>query len=128
MHALILVIDDEDLIRSVCRSALERNGFRVLCAEDGERGVAAYRDNAAAIQLVLCDLSMPKFGGPELVRRIWSLNPWARIVLMSGYDVEALVPEDLRKTCILLSKPFTSERLIQAVEKGLLRQCCSAGK
>ncbi len=120
-RSLILVVESEESVCSVCRSILERHRFLVVCAANAEQGLAFYRDNAPEIDLVLCDHSLPTIGGPKLIRRIRSLDKSARIVLMmSGYDIEEVVPEDLKKTCILLNKPFTSDRLVRAVEDGLM--------
>jgi DNA-binding NtrC family response regulator len=117
-YPLILVIENEDLIRSMCRLVLERNRFRVICAEDGARGLACYRDRLAEIDLVLCDLRMPEMSGPEVVREIRALNHSARIIVMTGYDVVDVVSGDLDR-CRFLNKPFTSDRLIRAVEDAL---------
>ncbi len=119
---LILVVENEEIVCSVCRSILERHRFRVVCAENSEQCLAFYRDNAAEIDLVLCDHSLPTIGRPGLIRSIRSFNKSARIVLMmmNGCDIEEVVPEDLTQTCILLNKPFTCDRLIQAVEDGLM--------
>ena len=104
-------MENEESVCSVCRSILERHRFLVVCAANGEQGLAFYRDNAPEIDLVLCDHSLPTMGGPKLIRRVRSLDESARIVLMmmSSYDIEEVVPEDLAKTCILLNKPFTCD-------------------
>jgi DNA-binding NtrC family response regulator len=116
---LILSIDDQESVRSVCRSALALHGFDVLCAKDGEEGTNLFYRNADGIALVLCDLTMPKLDGAETVRTVRSVNPGSRIILMSGYNTNQAVPRDLRATCGLLNKPFTSRELMDAVRRCL---------
>jgi two-component system cell cycle sensor histidine kinase/response regulator CckA len=116
---LILIIDDQESVRSVCRSALALHGFDVLCARDGEEGTHLFYRNADEIALVLCDLTMPKLDGAETVRTLRSVNPMSRIILMSGYNTNHAVPRDLRATCGLLNKPFTSGELIDAILRRL---------
>jgi two-component system, chemotaxis family, chemotaxis protein CheY len=117
---LILVVENEEVVCSVCRSILERHRFRVECAEGGEQCLAFYRDNAADIDLVLCDLQT--IGGVGLIKTIRSLDESARVVLMtmSGCKIKEVVSEEIAQTCILLNKPFTSNRLVQAIDDGLM--------
>jgi len=103
----------------VCQSALALHGFSVLCAKDGEEGADTYYKNVEEVALVLCDLTMPRLDGSETARTLRSVNPALRIILMSGYDTRHAVPPDLRSTCGLLNKPFTSRELMDAVQQCL---------
>jgi CheY-like chemotaxis protein len=82
----VLVIDDEEAVRAVTGAMLERSGFTVLLAEDGEAGIELYRHNAPDIVAVLLDLTMPHMTGDQVFAELRDINPNARVILMSGFD------------------------------------------
>ncbi len=115
----VLVIDDEDSVRALLEEALERAGFRVLGASDGETGAALLRERGSEIDVALVDLSMPGLGGPETVRELRRLRPELPVVLTSGYS-EAEARE--RVACdrvTFLQKPFDVEDLVGLVSDAL---------
>ena len=71
----ILVIDDEEIIRQTAVQMLERRGFQTLSAEDGEAGLAVYRDNQQQVDLVLLDHSMPRISGLETLQALRQFAP-----------------------------------------------------
>jgi CheY-like chemotaxis protein len=71
----ILVIDDEEMIRQTAVQMLERRGFQTISAEDGEAGLAVYRDNQQQVDLVLLDHSMPRMSGLETLQALRQLAP-----------------------------------------------------
>lgn len=79
----ILVIDDEPLVQKVNACELEKLGYRVVCARNGEEGVMFLREHRA--DLVLLDLMMPGMDGVETFRRIKEFNPEQKAVVYSGY-------------------------------------------
>ncbi|MCF7810753.1 PAS domain S-box protein [bacterium] len=86
----ILVVDDEEIIRSLADRVLTRAGFKVLLASDGLNGVNTFRKHADEIRLVLLDLTMPRMNGEEVFEEIKKINNEVQIILSSGYDeVEA---------------------------------------
>jgi CheY-like chemotaxis protein len=87
---LLLVIDDEEGVRSVAARMLERFGFSVITAADGRAGVDLFRDHADTIAAVLLDLTMPRLDGEQTMREILAIRPDARVVIMSGYDQQSL--------------------------------------
>jgi PAS domain S-box-containing protein len=87
---LLLVIDDEESVRSVAARILERFGFSVITAADGRAGVDLFRDHADTIAVVLLDLTMPQLDGEQTLRAIRAIRPDARVVIMSGYDPQSL--------------------------------------
>ena len=108
----ILVVDDDPLVRSVLVSFLRIMGFTVLEAEQGEEGVAVFRQPGNAIALVFMDLTMPRMGGLEAVRRIREAAPDARIILMSGYVQDSLAgAPEAEGICGFLKKPFLRSEL-----------------
>lgn len=108
---LILVVDDEDAVRTVLRRTLERYNYRVLEARHGAEAVALFA-RTPEIDLVLTDMAMPVMDGPALILALRSLNPEVRIVASSGLstapEVEYFVP-----------KPYTAEVLLRTVQAAL---------
>jgi PAS domain S-box-containing protein len=82
----VLVIDDEAIVRSVARQALEQAGFAVITAPDGAAGVDSFRQHAEEIRVVLLDMTMPGLSAEECFRILRGINDGVRIVLSSGYD------------------------------------------
>ncbi|NIA13520.1 MAG: PAS domain S-box protein [Nitrospiraceae bacterium] len=109
----VLVIDDEKAIRDVARNALERCGFQVLTAVDGQEGVDLFRENAEGIVLVLLDMTMPRMGGDEAFRGIRRIRGDVPVVLSSGYNereaIERFSGEGLAG---FLQKPYQAEQLL----------------
>jgi PAS domain S-box-containing protein len=85
----VLVVDDERIVRQVAEWMLKRLGFNVVTAENGEEGVAKFRDMAADIVCVLLDLSMPRMSGEEAFSCIRNLRADVPVLLSSGYDEQA---------------------------------------
>jgi CheY-like chemotaxis protein len=82
----ILVIDDEEVVRSTVAAALRRLGYNIITAPDGTYGVELLRAQGESIRLVLLDLTMPGLGGVETMREIRKIRPDVPVVLSSGYS------------------------------------------
>ena len=82
----ILVVDDEEIVRSVARGMLELLGYHVLTASDGREALEIYRQRQHEIVLIVLDLAMPLMSGDETFEAIRALRPDAKVVLSSGYD------------------------------------------
>ena len=107
----ILIIDDEEKIRRTLARMLDRCGYTVLLAVDGEDGVDTYRRRRQEIDLVILDLSMPKIPGEETLRRLRALDADARIVIFTGRSTDAEgLPIDG-----LIKKPVTLRELTLTV-------------
>jgi DNA-binding response OmpR family regulator len=100
---------------------LERAGLRVLRAADGSGAAAAFRENAAAVRLVVLDLTMPGAAGEEALDEIRGLRAEVPILLVSGYSVESS-EERLagRRVDGFLQKPFLPETLLERVRELLV--------
>jgi nitrogen-specific signal transduction histidine kinase/CheY-like chemotaxis protein len=116
----VLVVDDEELVRNLARSVLERRGFRVLTAADGEEALAAYRARPTEIDAVLLDLTMPRLGGLQALRRLREINPEVRVVISSGHtmysDAERMLAAGARA---FAAKPYRAEELVRKVREAL---------
>ena len=112
----ILVVDDEEVIRKVARSMLQRMGYEVLWAGDGAEGVEVYRENARWIDLVILDLVMPKVNGQEALRAMKKLNPRVKVLVSTGFSL-GLKFDELRSqgATDFIQKPFKTIELSQKV-------------
>ena len=108
----VLVVDDDETVRSVARHMLERSGFTVLTARDGAEGVAVFRESTEQIALVLVDLTMPTLGGEEAFRAMRQIRPAVRVVLMSGYSSQELAARyGAEGLAGFIQKPFRLEEI-----------------
>ncbi|MDA3962824.1 MAG: response regulator [Planctomycetota bacterium] len=116
----VLLVDDEELFRSVTRHLLEDAGMEVVEAADGEAGLAAYRDEGERLDLVIVDMVMPRLDGAALFKRIRAINPEAKVILMSGFLGDARVDE-LRSQGLFdfLPKPTARKDLVVALGRAL---------
>ncbi|MEM9555146.1 MAG: ATP-binding protein [Acidobacteriota bacterium] len=118
--ALVLLVEDEAIVRQLAQELLEQLGYRVLCAVDGVDALARVEGREHELDLVLSDAVMPRLGGEELVRRLRHLHPQLRVVLTSGYTESPGLQEEIeRGEIVFLPKPYTLEELAAAVEAGL---------
>jgi signal transduction histidine kinase len=81
---LILVVDDEEPIRTATRLLLESHGYRVITAGEGAEALASFVENRGDVRLVLTDLMMPVMGGVTLIRALHLLEPGVRVIATSG--------------------------------------------
>ncbi len=118
----ILVVDDQDTVRTVARRMLERAGYTVLTAVDGTDGVREFEAHADEIGCVLLDLTMPRLDGVTALRRMHRIRKDVPVILSSGYskqEVTARFPTD--NFAAFIQKPYEAPELIQ-----LLKQVMSA--
>ncbi|HTZ20945.1 MAG TPA: response regulator [Opitutaceae bacterium] len=124
---LILIIDDEESIRTVVRSLLEACGYRTHVEADGHTGVDVYRRRRAEIAAVATDLMMPGMQGGEVIAALQAINPDVRIVAMSGLlEAEPLKLKPEPGRLALLKKPMAGEELLRAVKNVLTGAAASA--
>jgi two-component system cell cycle sensor histidine kinase/response regulator CckA len=113
----ILLVEDEELVRSMIHGALVKRGYQVLEASNGWDALQIVRDSESPIDLLLTDMVMPLMGGQELARRLLCLRSKTKVLLTTGYGDEwlAMQAERLPTEMDYLLKPFTSETLIRKV-------------
>ena len=115
----VLVVDDEPSIRNVCSVILRKNGFDPLLATDGLEGLSTFEERHEEICLVLSDIVMPRMDGIEMARMLFVRYDHPNIIMMSGHHMSKLLPEDLKRLCSIIQKPFTANGLVEAVRKCL---------
>jgi CheY-like chemotaxis protein len=108
--ALILVVDDEPVIRKVMEQCLTRSGYRVRLAAGGKEALTLLDD----VELVISDIRMPEMDGSVLAAKIRELHPTLPILLMSGYCEHAV---DRAEGTAFLAKPFELERLQEVIAR-----------
>ena len=85
-HGLVLVIDDDEVLRGVIKESLLRFGFQVLTARDGREGIDIFRERAKDIAAVVLDMTMPHMNGEETFSELRRIQPSVRVLLTSGYN------------------------------------------
>jgi len=115
----VLVIDDEESIRSVASTILCNMGYSVLTASDGLEGVDLLTKHRGKVKAVLLDMTMPKMNGLQCFRQIKRIAPEVKVVLSSGYDeqdaTKSFDPDELDG---FLPKPYPPE-LLKSVLHGI---------
>lgn len=115
-NPLILVVDDEALIREVAVIMVEDNGGRVLTAATGEEAVEVFREKAEEIDYVCMDFSMPGLNGHEAFLEMEKIRPDVKVVFVSGLKITPEVQELHRAGRVeFLSKPFHEVELLKAI-------------
>jgi PAS domain S-box-containing protein len=116
----ILLVEDEPTVRNVAIRVLMNLGYFVLAASSGEEAMALAEKLGGAIDLVVTDVVMPGFGGPELVARLRDRWPGMRAVYMSGYAEGDKVRVGIQgPQTSFLQKPFSTESLMLKVREVL---------
>ncbi len=107
---LILVAEDEDIVRGFVSDALRRRGFEVVEARDGKDALTWAASYGGRIDLLLTDCIMPRLDGIGLSEQLTLLHPETQVLFMTGYWVDLAVPAGL-----VLQKPFGAADLIARV-------------
>ena len=116
--ANVLVIDDEIGMREGCRRALTPHGFQVSTAEHGAEGLRKLREEQ--FDIVLLDVMMPGISGLEMLGRIHEHDPDLICIMITGYATVDLAAQAMKQGAHdFLPKPFTSDELLTAVQRGL---------
>jgi two-component system, cell cycle sensor histidine kinase and response regulator CckA len=115
----VLVVDDEDGIRSVAQRILERSGYRVLLAANGREALHLFHTHQTDIDVVLTDVAMPELDGPGFVAALRAEGVDLPIIVSSGHAMDAA---SLMSTGaeFFISKPFTAETLLATLRGALV--------
>src|ERR1700732_2229537 len=125
----ILVIDDDVIVRETIVQILEDGGYQVLSAEDGKRGMAAFRSERP--DLVITDIIMPEQEGIQTITEIRGVNPDAKIIAISGGgrigNTDFLKIARVVGAMDVIPKPFAAGALLTIVENCLAVQARDSG-
>jgi CheY-like chemotaxis protein len=116
----LLLVEDEEGVRTFARRALENGGYRVLIAASGADAMEVARGHAGPIHLLLTDVVMPGLSGRELAEQLLVERPDVRVIYTSGYTDDETVRHGVREAeTAFLQKPFTPEELGQRIREVL---------
>jgi CheY-like chemotaxis protein len=117
---VVLVVDDEPVIRAITRRTLEAAGYDVMLASNGAEAVAAYAQHMATIAIVLTDMAMPVMGGEATIVALRSMNPLVKVICSSGVATDDAVARALGVGGRhFLAKPYTAETVLNALHEVL---------
>ena len=123
-----MLVDDEEIVRRVGEKALERHGYRVRLASDGEKALELFRENHREIALVVLDMTMPVLNGEETLRRMRQISENVPVIVCSGYnEVEVIRRFTTQKMAAFLQKPYTAAKLAEKVKQVLENGSASNG-
>ncbi|MDO9099852.1 MAG: response regulator, partial [Caldisericota bacterium] len=119
----ILIVDDEESVRTLGKRILERFGYTVLSAASGAEACELFEKHHDTIDLVICDLTMPGMSGIDCVARLKRINPKALVLLSSGYTAEvaelSLLTRGPGAVVDFLAKPYTMQEMVTTVRRVL---------
>jgi PAS domain S-box-containing protein len=116
----ILLVDDENDIRKIAQEMLERVGYRVVTAEDGETALSIYGKNLKEIDLVILDLIMPGMGGKKCLEELLKINIKARVIVASGQSINGYTKETIDRLAKgFVSKPYKIEEMLKMIRSAI---------
>ena len=117
---MIMVVEDEDALRSITCRILKRKGYSVLEASDGPTAITISDQHTGEIHLLLSDVIMPRMSGRELAERMRKVKPNLKVLYMSGYTDRYVSQEGiLEQGADFIQKPFTEDLLLAKVHEAL---------
>jgi PAS domain S-box-containing protein len=116
----IMLVEDDEIMRSLTRQLLQEHGYTVIEADDGKSALEGVQSNSGAIDLLLTDVVMRHMSGPELAERLSASHPALKVVYMSGYTGELMANREVLKPGVtLLEKPFSRNALLNTIHAAL---------
>jgi PAS domain S-box-containing protein len=116
----ILLVEDDEIMRSLTRQLLQEHGYTVVEADDGKSALEWAESHPQPVDLLLTDVVMKRMSGPELVERLHASRPALKIVYMSGYTGELIAEREmLQRGITLLEKPFSRTALLNTIHATL---------
>jgi two-component system, cell cycle sensor histidine kinase and response regulator CckA len=112
----VLIVEDEEELRTLFAVLLEMEGYQVFQAEDGRQGLEFFQKNVHDIKLIIADLNLPRMGGIDLIGKARALNPAVKIIGTSGLSSDHVQDMVLRAGAqAFLPKPFQAKEALQTV-------------
>jgi CheY-like chemotaxis protein len=118
-HETVLLVEDEEAVRTLAGRVLQAAGYTVLSARNGPEAIRLADEHQETIELLATDLVMPRMSGLEVASQLTQTRPGIRILLMSGYPNEAAMRHGVPPGASLLQKPFNAVALARAVRQVL---------
>ena len=121
----VLIVDDEEHVRTTVGLALKQGGYEVLAAADGEEAIAAIQSYPAgfSVHAIICDIDLPKVNGNELIAFIRATLPSVPIIVLTGHpDVQGAASLFKQGVVDYLIKPAQAQTLLDAVRRAIGEQ------
>ena len=120
---MILLVEDEPILRALTRAILQRYGYRVCTASSGVEALKVWAEHAFEVDLLLMDMVMPDgLSGRDLVQKLQADHPALKVIFSSGYSLDLLRSENVLQGFHFLPKPYTPEKLARIVRNCLDQQ------
>lgn len=114
----ILLVDDEEFVRSLAQRILEKSGYRVLTADNGRQAVDIYRQKHAQISLVVLDLIMPVMDGKQCLEEMLEIDPGAKVLMASGHSPDEVTRGVLERGAKgFVGKPYDAQAMLQVIRE-----------
>jgi CheY-like chemotaxis protein len=114
----ILIVDDEPQVRAMILRIFEREGFKVLMAENGIEALETLDRHADDIHLIILDMTMPHMGGKETIERIRKQNSDIPVLLSSGYTLNQEIQELIKQPhTYFIHKPYRRATILETVQQ-----------
>ena len=124
----VLIVDDEDCVRQVLRTMLTNAGYDVEEADDGGRAVEVLNsgDNPLMVDVIICDIRMPKINGTEAIAYFRAQYPSVPVIVLTGYHEPQLASSLIQQGVIEhLAKPADREKILMSVADAMERRTIS---
>ncbi|MDJ0814717.1 MAG: response regulator [Desulfobacterales bacterium] len=114
----VLLVDDEEIVIGVGKQMLERLGYTVVTAKNGQEAVDFHTNNPGGVDLVLLDMIMPGMEAGDTFDRLKAINPAIKVILSSGYSLDQKATEILNRGCNgFIQKPFNMKSLQEKIDE-----------
>jgi len=119
----ILIAEDEEIVMRFLQGILQRAGYRVITASDGEEALERFREHRGKISLVVSDVIMPKKNGREICEEIHRMEPSTRFIFISGYTADIILQKGVFDSGVdFISKPFSKADILRKAREVLDRK------
>ncbi len=116
----VFLIEDEAMLSDLLQASLESKGYKVMTAHNGEEGVQKHKQNQHEIDIIILDIGLPKLGGAEVLKKIMSLDPRAKVIIASGFINPELKPELYAAGAkSFIQKPYTPVEVLKVIREVL---------
>lgn len=114
----VLLVDDEEIVIGVGKQMLERLGYNVVTAKNGQEAVDFHTNNPGGVDLVLLDMIMPGMEAGDTFDQLKAINPAIKVILSSGYSLDQKATEILNRGCNgFIQKPFNMKGLQEKIDE-----------